>query len=683
MKDESQAQPDKHVWIVENLIAQSNNDTVTTRRKNFQNLQTITATRNIKLTLCLIPCWGVYFPPYNLARLSAVARGAGYATTVFDYNGGLYHELKSISLDDAWDSAKYWWWMNMNYYEKLHPTLEPYLITYVKQLIDSNPNVIGFSLYDTNIEPTKWMIAELKKVSPNIKIIVGGPACHDPHFTPMDGVDHWVAGEGEQALIDILHNIENNIDMPVKLGETYGSTRLNLDTLPMPDYTDYDLSIYKTSNGVSAELSRGCVAQCSFCTETWFWKYRDRDSHTLLDEVEFQVKNYGIKTVWFIDSLVNGNLKELRLFARGVIERKLDIRWMGYARCDGRMDLDYFKDLHDSGCEHLSFGVESGSQKVLDLMNKKITLEEVNDNLRDCRIANVMILANWIVGFPNEDGIAAAHGLSLLWNNRNNIQVISPGMTFGDNDQSDFGFNRQRYDVSPTDSRYEGWWWSLDWSNNKASKLIRLKLLNIWLTLCKQHGDYIINGHYRPNLLNFYNIEFNNPSDAIDTIDNEEFNFKIINTNLGPFADSIVNEVWHFLRMVWLVKGGFKFNITADKQIDHDEFGSMLACDNHAYTIQFEIDDAGKFSGNFTHKLVHPGELWMTGTKSFDFTWSGTGYWSKESNHATIITESQSGWVDECTETVSIETRAKNKLLLDQSEKEKKYIPIATTTSCS
>ena len=670
--------PDKHAWIAENLLTKQDQDAVPRQRRNFQNLQTTTATRKIKFTLCLLGCWGVYFPPYNLARLSAVTRAAGYATSIFDFNGELYRELKSVNLDDAWDSAKYWWWLGTDYYEKLHPTLQPYLTKYISQIINSAPTVVGFSLYDTNIEPTKFVIAELKKLLPDVKIIVGGPSCHDPQFVPMDGVDHWVTGEGEQAILDILDNIENNIEMPTKLGATYSNTRLNLDTLPMPDYTDYDLSIYKTANGVSAELSRGCVAQCSFCTETWFWKFRDRQAHTLLDEVEYQVKTYGVKTLWFIDSLVNGNLKELRAFALGVIEKKLYIHWMGYARCDGRMDLAYFKDLQLSGCEHLSFGVESGSQKVLDLMNKKITLDEINNNLKDCKTANVMVLVNWIVGFPNEDAIASAHSLSLLWNNRNNIRVISPGMTFGDNDQSDFGFNRQRYDVSPTDYRYEGWWWSLDWSNNKASKLIRLKLLNIWLTLCKQHGDHIINGHHRPNLLNFYNIEFNNPLYAVDTIDNEEFNFNIINTNLGPFANSIVNEIWHFLRMVWLIKGGFEFNQTADKQIDHAEFGSMLACDDHAYTIQFKIDDAGKFSGNFTHKLVHPGEPWMTGTKSFNFGWAGTGYWTKESTHATIVTESQSGWVDNCIETISSETRAKNKLLLEQTAKEKKYIPISS-----
>ena len=673
--------PDKHVWIAENLIANLENNSKLATHKNFQNLKTIPATKDIKLILCLMPCWGVYFPPYNLARLSAVARGAGYSTTVFDYNGSLYQKLKLMNLDDAWDSAKHWWWIGDNYYTKLHPILHPYLVTYIKQIININPDVVGFSLYGTNIEPTKWIIAELKKALPTIKIIVGGPACHELDFVPMAGVDHWVAGEGEQALIEILHNVENNIKMPIKLGETYSNTRLNLDTLPMPDYTDYDLSIYKTPNGVSAELSRGCVAQCSFCTETWFWKYRDRDSHTVLDEVEFQTKTYNVKTIWFIDSLVNGNLKELRSFARGVVERNLDIRWMGYARCDGRMNLEYFRDLKNSGCEHLSFGVESGSQKVLDLMNKKITLDAVNKNLKDCKKSNIMVLVNWIVGFPNEDSIAAAHGLTLIWNHRNNIRVISPGMTFGDNTQSDFGFNRQRYDVSPYENKFEGWWWSLNWTNSKPVRLIRLKLLNIWLNLCKDHGDYILNSQHRPNLSKFYTIEFDNSFNTNNTVVNEEFDFNIINTDLGPFADSIVNEVWNFLRMVWLVKGSFKFNIVANKQIDHDEFGSVLACDNHEYTIQFEIDDTGNFAGTFTHKLVHPGEPWMTGTKSFNFTWSGAGYWARNIMQATITSQTQSGWADECVETVSTETRIKNKSLLEQREKEKKYIPIVT--SCS
>ena len=71
----------------------------------------------------------------------------------------------------------------------------------------------------------------------------------------------------------------------------------------------------------------------------------------------------------------NGNLKELKEFAQGVIDRELDIKWQGYARCDGRMDYEYLKLLKDSGCHSLSFGAESASDKVLkDINNNGTTI---------------------------------------------------------------------------------------------------------------------------------------------------------------------------------------------------------------------------------------------------------------------------------------------------------------------
>ena len=72
--------------------------------------------------------------------------------------------------------------------------------------------------------------------------------------------------------------------------------------------------------------------------------------------------------------MVNGNLKELRAFAKGIVAKGLKIKWTGYARCDGRMDLAYLQDLADSGCIALNYGCESGSQKVLDDIDKGVTV---------------------------------------------------------------------------------------------------------------------------------------------------------------------------------------------------------------------------------------------------------------------------------------------------------------------
>jgi hypothetical protein len=191
--------------------------------------------------------------------------------------------------------------------------------------------------------------------------------------------DHIVHGEGEQVLLDVLHHIEQHEPVGSKILSRNIASRLDLDSLPFPDYSDYDMSDYVHPGGMSAEISRGCIAKCVFCTEVHFWKYRGRLSDNLLNEIQHQHDTYGLDFVWFIDSLVNGNLNELRAFCLGVVERGLEITWQGYARCDGRMDSEYFRDLRKSGCIQLSYGIESGSQ-TLNLEIRKNTLSWLNSN---------------------------------------------------------------------------------------------------------------------------------------------------------------------------------------------------------------------------------------------------------------------------------------------------------------
>ena len=121
---------------------------------------------------------------------------------------------------------------------------------------------------------------------------------------------------------------------------------------------------YVFSNGALCAISRGCIAKCTFCEETHFYKYRQRTALSTLDEVRYMYYTYGTNVFYFVDSLMNGNLKELRAFCEGVKAEGLKIYWSGYARCDGRMDKEYFKVLREGGCIALNYGTESGSQEV-------------------------------------------------------------------------------------------------------------------------------------------------------------------------------------------------------------------------------------------------------------------------------------------------------------------------------
>ena len=156
-------------------------------------------------------------------------------------------------------------------------------------------------------------------------------------------------------------------------------------------------------------------------------------------------------------------------------------------------------------------------QKVLDLMRKNIKISDINSNLISAARVGIFSHANWIVGAPGEDIQAMAHSLNLVWNHRARIRGLSPGVTLGDSVQTDYEFNRGRYNMSDWDKTFLGKWWSLDWSNTKIHRFIRLKYFYIWLKICKQHG-IIDNNQARASIDEHYTVKFSQEKFTVDEV---------------------------------------------------------------------------------------------------------------------------------------------------------------------
>lgn len=583
-------------------------------------------TRKTKLTLVMVPEWGVYFPPYNLSRLAGVTHAAGYATTVHDINVKAWRRMKETAPIDYWDPSREWMWSSNLYIKEIHQYLKPILQEYADLIASEQPDVVGFCLYYTNEIPTNWIAAKLRKLLPNAKIIIGGPQAASPNRSTPQFYDHIVQGEGEQLLLTLLDGIESGNPVTDKY-LVAPKTRLDLDSLPFPDYSYYDLNDYEMPNGISSELSRGCVAKCVFCTEVHFWKYRGRMAGTVLDEIEFQFKTHGIDFVWFIDSLVNGNLKELRAFALGVVERKLNIHWMGYARCDERMDLDYFKDLKDSGCHQLNYGVESGSQQVLDDMKKGVTVQAIENNLKHGGSVGIKNSTNWIIGFPSEDPQGFADTLTLVWRVRNyGLFNVSPGITMMLSPGSEILTNMGKFNISPY--RFQESWTTPDLTNTKLHRLIRQKSFLIFLQ--HLHTKQDVWGIQHPGIKDVYKIEYDH-ANVIDQIPYEQFDYNIIKPNISAFADSLVNEIWPLLRNLWRALGPYKISIDYDPAVDLRAWSNRLACDYTANHV-FEIDSAGHWSAKHNYKFIQHPDLnydeFHWDDHSFEYSWAGLGIWT-------------------------------------------------------
>ena len=602
---------DKHLKVMQAIMPYARN----TPQKNLTEVVINNVTRKSKILFMLLPEWAFNFPPYNLARLLSVVKEAGYAGDAVDLNVKAWRDHENWGIDfDPWHGSKEWRWMGESYHTHLHHHMLPLLEKYLNYIRDGGFTVVSFSLYYCNQEPTDWMAREIKRRMPHIAIMVGGPQCHAfPPGNDKPYYDYVVTGEGEEIILKILEEVEQTGVPPqqVIIRQVDGQ-RLDLDKLPWADYSHFDLSEYRMPNGVNAEFSRGCTAKCVFCSETHFWKYRGRSAGGILEEVISLNHNYGIDYIWFLDSLVNGNLKELRAFTKGIIASGIRIKWTGYARCDERMDAEYYDDLAASGCQMLSYGIESGSNAVLEAMDKRVSVNEIEQNLRDGERVGVGAHSNWIIGFPTEKPQHFYESMSLIWRNRGGLDVVACGHGFTEPPDTIISQNSEKYGMIK--AYYMNNWITGDYSNSKVHRLIRLITFNIMLKNTPGKLEILPGSQTRQiELANFdtakyHNVVFDNP-ELFNSIEYDEFDFNIIKPAINPLADTVVNEIWPLLRLLWRTRGAYTIQVRITPEMAMNEFGDRLGCNfNALYDLRVEAD--GSWTADFKFNFKQDKNAW-------------------------------------------------------------------------
>jgi anaerobic magnesium-protoporphyrin IX monomethyl ester cyclase len=560
-------------------------------------------TNLFRIAMIIAPAWGVLFPPYNVAKLTGLLRSQKYSVKAFDINIESYHRLLGLHGEDYWRSERYFLWLDKENFEKyLLPDLEPLFEKIILDLSVEKPKVVGFSIYNTNFHATMHLLERLKVVLPNTCFIAGGPEMAERfncgYNLPAE-FNYIFVGEAEQNLIEFLERLPTIQEYPN--GEVIGNTtesRLNLDVYAYPDYSDYNLSNYQEKTGISAETSRGCVAQCSFCSETYYWKFRSLDPNRTISEIEHQINTYGIKRVWFVDSLINGNLKNFQKLVDLILEKNLKFSWNVYARCDGRMTADFFKKVAQSGCNCLSFGVESGSQKVLNNMRKKIEIWEIENNLRDAHNAKIFAHVNWMVGFPTEEPIDWMHSLNLLFNCRQYIHAISVGYGAGAAPGSHMKTDPDYYGISKHE--FLGNWRDEYFNNTNLHRFLRIKLTHIWLAILNKHsGDNIYDAISYTSLHQFYEI-VGIQKPKINYLEYDEYVY-FPNDN---FHTSLESEYLAFFYILYKCFGAFSMKIICDPELDKKSFGKFIAA-NYSSTVTIIVNNQGRYYITINHSFSH------------------------------------------------------------------------------
>lgn len=280
-----------------------------------------------------------------------------------------------------------------------------------KEELDFSPDLILLSSLTLQYRAVKIIIDKFKGVVP---IILGGP--HASIFKEKllkDGVDVVVVGEGENTLLSILENFPDSLKKVPgivfkennHLVDTGMARRVdNLDALAFPAWDYFDLTkyqnIYYGRKCLPVISSRGCPYQCVYCFKDVFGnKIRLRSAENIFQEIIFFKEKYNIGAIQFQDDVFNIDRERVEKFCQLLIDNKTDIIWRCLARAD-RLDYDLVELMKRAGCKSIAFGIESGNQKVLDRMGKKITLKQIAEAIKNCNRAGVTSKGYYIMGLP-------------------------------------------------------------------------------------------------------------------------------------------------------------------------------------------------------------------------------------------------------------------------------------------
>lgn len=283
-------------------------------------------------------------------------------------------------------------------------------------------DVIGITSISTYVVRVIEIIRALRDAKVIAPIIVGGPhATILPESLLRNGADFAVIGEGEFSTLELINKLSAGDNVECVTGIAYLDISGNLiktpkreiiadlDTVPLPARDLLPMHLYKNSGARSRKqpslslfTSRGCPGVCTFCNKTIFGtKVRYFSVDRIIEEFFLLRDKYKAKDVAIWDDNFVSNHEIVHQVCDRLIKHKFKTSWSAEARID-MVDEDLLKHMKAAGCDFIAYGIESGSQRVLDSLNKKISLDMIKDKIRITQKLNIPIRGYFMMGVVNE-----------------------------------------------------------------------------------------------------------------------------------------------------------------------------------------------------------------------------------------------------------------------------------------
>jgi radical SAM superfamily enzyme YgiQ (UPF0313 family) len=329
------------------------------------------------------------YVPLGILYISAWLEKFGYANTVFDSTFSTFEKLKS-------------------------------------HLIELKPDAVGiYTNLMTKLNVLR--LAQFIKSTPELahtKVILGGPEVKN-HAKPFleHGADFIVIGEGEQSMLELIQYLDGKSTAEIsqipglaflnnkgEFIQTAERTKLkDLDELPIPNRKLVNMQLYfdawkgkHGSSAISINTQRGCPYTCKWCSKAVYGQsYRRRSPEHVADEIQQLQSNYNFDTIWFVDDVFTVSHQWLKKFNDVIQERGIKIAYECISRSD-RMDDNVISLLKSSGCFRVWIGAESGSQRIIDKMDRRVDVNQVREMIRRTRKGGIQAGTFIMVGYPGE-----------------------------------------------------------------------------------------------------------------------------------------------------------------------------------------------------------------------------------------------------------------------------------------
>ena len=297
----------------------------------------------------------------------------------------------------------------------------------LKAIEEISPRYVGITSTTLTIFQAGKLAEGIKALSPDVKVIVGGPhmtAVPEETMERFRAFDLGVLGEGERTLAELIGTLEGGGSLEDVEGIAFregGRIRTthprkfieNLDLCPfpawdlLPDFPRaYRPPPFKVMRlpAVSLVTSRGCPYRCIFCDTSVFGRRtRAHSADYVLEMVGELYRRYGVREVIFEDDTFLVSKERVLRICEGLLRNGMKLSWSCNSRAD-LVDGEVLREMKRAGCWRISFGIESGDQRILDGEMKGLKLEQVERAVRLTAEAGISAKGFFMVGHPGETG---------------------------------------------------------------------------------------------------------------------------------------------------------------------------------------------------------------------------------------------------------------------------------------